>query len=192
MNKAEAKYHNTSLKMYEALFKLLKEKEFSDITIKELCDLANINRSTFYSHFDNMYELLREGEEYIIQKFVSSFDQSILFMDLPNNTDQEYLLKHFIHPYLIFIKNNMFIFKVFVENLKTFNTDIYYNRLLKYVLTPALTKKGITDKKQINYISKFYLTGMTSIIMEWINNSCSDDIEYISKVILICNSNTFM
>ena len=108
MNKAESKYHNTTLKMYDALFKLIEEKEFTDITIKELCDEAKINRSTFYSHYDNMHQLLRECEEYVLKTFMDSFDQTILFMDLPNNTDNEYLLEYFIHPYLLFIKNHMF------------------------------------------------------------------------------------
>ncbi|MBQ2891306.1 MAG: TetR/AcrR family transcriptional regulator C-terminal domain-containing protein [Bacilli bacterium] len=50
----------------------------------------------------------------------------------------------------------------------------------------------MTDINKINYISKFYLTGITSIIMEWINNNCIDSIDYISDIILLCNNHSFI
>ncbi len=50
MNKSESKYFNTALKMDEALIDLLKEKELEFITVKEICERAGVNRSTFYFH----------------------------------------------------------------------------------------------------------------------------------------------
>lgn len=38
--------------------KLLKEKPISSVTVKELCEIANINRSTFYSHYIDAHDLL--------------------------------------------------------------------------------------------------------------------------------------
>ncbi|WP_338121478.1 hypothetical protein [Halalkalibacterium halodurans] len=40
----------TRMVLKESLMKLMQEKPLSNITIKEICDLADINRSTFYSH----------------------------------------------------------------------------------------------------------------------------------------------
>lgn len=187
MDKSETKYYNTSLKMYNALFKLLEEKDFSLINIKELCNEAGINRSTFYSHFDNMNDLLNESKEYVMKKFFNNFEKSDIVMDIPIESSNEYIINEFINPYLIFIKNNKILFKVFVDNLKTFDVDNYYNQLLKYVFIPSLKRKGLDDTQKINYITRFYLTGITSIIMEWIKNDCNDNIEYISDVILSCN-----
>ena len=48
MNKNESKYFNTAIKMDEALIMLLEKKDFEYITIKEICDTAGVNRSTFY------------------------------------------------------------------------------------------------------------------------------------------------
>lgn len=50
MNKNESKYFNTAVKMDEALIALLEKKEFSYITVKEICEAAGVNRSTFYLH----------------------------------------------------------------------------------------------------------------------------------------------
>ena len=41
--------------MNSALIELLEEKEFSQITVVDVCKKANVNRSTFYSHYNNTY-----------------------------------------------------------------------------------------------------------------------------------------
>ena len=50
MNKSESKYYNTALLMDEALLILLEKKEYDFITVKEICEKAGVNRSTFYLH----------------------------------------------------------------------------------------------------------------------------------------------
>lgn len=44
----------------EALIELLNKKDLNNITIKELCSLAELNRSTFYAHYQDIYQLLNE------------------------------------------------------------------------------------------------------------------------------------
>ena len=65
MNKNESKYFNTAIKMDEALITLLEKKDFEYITIKEICDVAGVNRSTFYLHYENTCDLLKETTQYI-------------------------------------------------------------------------------------------------------------------------------
>lgn len=60
MNKNESKYFNTALFMNEALLSLLEKKNFEYITVKELCNKAGVNRSTFYLHYETMNDLLNE------------------------------------------------------------------------------------------------------------------------------------
>lgn len=187
MNKSESKYLNTSKRMYTALFQLITEKDFNSINVKELCNKAKINRSTFYSHYNNLNELLEESKKYIMNDFVSNFDQTTLFMDQPKELSDEIIINLYLTPYLKYIKDHKLVFKLFVENLKTFNVDEYYKFLLEHVLIPSIKKKGIDDKKKIDYLSRFYLTGITSIVMTWLNNNCEDDISYICDVILTCN-----
>ena len=47
MNKSESMYYNTALLMDEALLLLLEKKEYDFITVKEICEKAGVNRSTF-------------------------------------------------------------------------------------------------------------------------------------------------
>ena len=73
MNKNESKYFNTAIKFDEALISLLEKKDFAYITIKEICDKAGVNRSTFYLHYENTSDLLAETTRYIIDKHLSYY-----------------------------------------------------------------------------------------------------------------------
>ena len=44
MNKSESKYFNTAAKMDEALIALLEKKDFEYISVKEICEAADVNR----------------------------------------------------------------------------------------------------------------------------------------------------
>ena len=48
MNKSESKYFNTAIKFNKALLSLIENKSLEYITIKEICEKSEVNRSTFY------------------------------------------------------------------------------------------------------------------------------------------------
>ena len=68
MNKSESKYFNTALRMDEALIELLEKKDLEYITVKEICQQAGVNRSTFYLHYETISDLLRETMEMVNQR----------------------------------------------------------------------------------------------------------------------------
>ena len=50
-----------------ALISLLKQKSLYNISIRELCDVASINRSTFYKHFNSQFELFNSMEDNLLK-----------------------------------------------------------------------------------------------------------------------------
>lgn len=186
MNKSEAKFHNTAIKMNDALFRLLEEKDFSEISILELCKEAGVNRSTFYAHYSNTYELLQEARNNFVKSFFDGYSDSFYDFEFSDTQAESFVSAQYIIPYLEFVKKNKNIFKIFINNIKTFDTDELYELLLQKLWIPACQKQGITDNSVITYMSRFYLTGMTSIVMEWINKNCEDDIFFICEVIMLC------
>ena len=65
MNKSESKYFNTAVRMDEAFLALLEKKDFAYITVKEVCEKAGVNRSTFYLHYETVSDLLSESVSYL-------------------------------------------------------------------------------------------------------------------------------
>ena len=57
------KVQYTRMVLADGLIELMKTKPFDKITVRELCDLANVHRSTFYIHYEDIYALLRVIED---------------------------------------------------------------------------------------------------------------------------------
>ncbi len=52
----------------ESLLELMQEKPVSKITIKDICDLSDMSRSTFYLHYQDQFELLEDIEKEVLEK----------------------------------------------------------------------------------------------------------------------------
>ena len=189
MNKNESKYFNTAIKMDEALITLLEKKDFEYITIKEICDTAVVNRSTFYLHYENTSDLLKETTRYIIDKHLAYYeiDKKRISLQFETCKREELLFMtgEYLVPYLTFIKDNQRLFKVSIKQFNSFNMNEVYGRMFEHIFNPILERFHVPEKERA-YVMKFYLTGVFAIVMEWIENNCSDDMETVTRVITDC------
>lgn len=186
MNKSESKYFNTSRLMNQALLKLLEEKEFEYITIKELCQKAGVNRSTFYLHYENMNDLLVESLDYILQKFYDHYNDEKFNLNIIKSLDNNDLIlikPKYIIPYLEFVKANKKLFLVATNNPVLFDVYKTFEKMYKDIFSPILDKYNVLENEK-KYILAFYLNGLHSIIVEWIKTDCKDSIDYICSLFI--------
>ena len=189
MNKNESKYFNTAIKMDKALITLLEKKDFEYISIKEICEVAGVNRSTFYLHYENTSDLLNETTKYILDSFLTYFsvDKQSITDKYANCELQDlvFITPEYLTPYLTFIKENQRIFKTSLKHLGSMNFDKVYNKMFEFIFNPVLNRFNFPEDEQ-KYVMKFYLTGITAIVMEWLKNDCKEEIEEISHIIIQC------
>ena len=55
--------------LYEALLTLMQNKAINKITVKELTELADINRKTFYLHYTDIFDMIDQIKENILLEF---------------------------------------------------------------------------------------------------------------------------
>ena len=189
MNKSESKYFSTAVKMDEALILLLEKKDFEYITIKEICDTAGVNRSTFYLHYENTSDLLKETARYIIDKHLAYYDidkRSIsLQFEECKREELLFITEEYLTPYLSFIKDNQRLFRVSINQFQSMRMGDVYDKMFEHIFDPILARYRIPEAVR-SYVTKFYLTGIFAIIMEWLDRNCSDDIGTVVKVITDC------
>ena len=189
MNKNESKYFNTAIKMDEALITLLEKKDFEYITIKEICDTAGVNRSTFYLHYENTSDLLKETTRYIIDKHLAYYeiDKSGISLQFEGckREDLLFVTDKYLTPYLTFIKDNQRLFRVSINQFNSLNMGDVYGKMFEHIFNPILERFHVPEKERA-YVMKFYLTGIFAIVMEWLDKSCSDDMETVTRVITDC------
>ena len=185
MNKNESKYFNTAKKMNDALIALLETKEYEYITIKEICHIANVNRSTFYLHYSNMNDLLEETIESLNLSFNSHFKSKENENTIISKENLEDLLlindDHLI-PYLNFIKENKNIYKVLKTYPQLFNANKTYDQMFKKLFVPIMNRFGL-DEKWHKYLMDFYISGLTSIVFDWVYDDCKIPVQEVSDFI---------
>ena len=189
MNKAESKYFNTAVRFNKALLSLLEKKPFEYVTISELCKEAGVNRSTFYLHYENTADLLKEATAYVLDNFASYFpvDMESIASKYKNCDLQElnFINEKYLHPYLSFIKENQRLFTAVLSQPTTFNSSAIFQRLFDDVFNPILDRFHYPRDEQ-HYVMVFYLNGITAIITEWLKDGCHKSMEDISSIIHDC------
>lgn len=189
MNKSESKYFNTAEKMDLALISLLKKKPFEYISVSEICKVAEVNRSTFYLHYENIGDLLEETTRYILNKFLSYFEtdnQSVAYnLTDCNLHDLFFICDKYLTPYLTYVKEHKEVFSTVLSHNKTFGSETVYKRMFENIFNPILDRFHYPpDTRQ--YVMMYYLNGINAIIIEWMKNGCDKTTQEIAKIISIC------
>ena len=185
MNKNESKYFNTAKKMNDALIALLETKEYEYITIKEICHIANVNRSTFYLHYSNMNDLLEETIKSLNLSFNLHFkskENESTIISKENIEDLLLINDDHLIPYLNFIKENKNIYKVLKTYPQLFNANKTYDEMFRKLFVPIMNRFGV-DEKWHKYLMDYYISGITAIVLDWVYDDCKIPVQEISNFI---------
>ena len=170
---------NTKKRLAESLKKALKKKPFQKITISELIRDCNINRKTFYYHFEDIYALLKwtfKQEAIEVVKhfdFMSDYNESVAFiMDYIEEND-----------YII----NCVYDSIGRDELKRF----FCTDFLEIILSIVEQAEEITGKKlesgYKDFLCHFYMEASAGMLIDWIKERDKKDrtvvIDYISRTI---------
>ena len=94
MNENSANPSETKLQMAEALKCMIKERPFAKITVQDIVAACNINRNTFYYHFENNYDLLSYTYSLEVQNIVDSFQKANATLPQAMDFGLEYIDKN--------------------------------------------------------------------------------------------------
>lgn len=189
MNKSESKYFNTAIRMDEAFLDLLEKKDFTYITVKEVCEKAGVNRSTFYLHYETIADLLTESVQYMNSQFLTYFQEDSFgiftkMWDCP--LGELYLVTpKYLRPYLSYIKDQKRLFRTVIDNSDALRLGDAYDKMFRLIFAPILERHQVPDQDRA-YIMSFYIHGLMAIITEWLKGDCSDPIDHIIAVMQQC------
>lgn len=146
--------------LYQSLIELMEEKPFEEIKVSDICGRALVNRSTFYSHYADKYELF--------SNYVDDLKTS-LSEELEKNKNITTSKEYYLEMIRLFLNH--------IDNKK----DVYYsimktnrNSIIIYMVYDAfnndITKKISSEENNFkvpgDFIAKFYLGAVISIGMQ--------------------------
>ena len=187
--KEDLRIQKTMAGIHAAFEEMICEMDYDSITVKELCQQAGVNRSTFYLHYENLSDLLAESMETINQRFLSYFSlrgESVLdqvhTMELE---DLVFVTREYLLPYLRFIRDNKKVYRAAFRNPSSMQVQARYDNLKRYILGPILERFEIPAAHRPYYMA-YYIEGIAAIVKEWLRQDCADEVEMIADIIESC------
>lgn len=180
-SKLDRRIKYTKMVLKESLIQLMKEKPIGAITIKELCERADINRSTFYAHYSDHYDLLHQIEEEIIS------DMNETLSKFNNHEDIEAL--RMITRILEYISNNKDIFQVLLSEHGDFTFE---NRVMQiahdYTIKSWMETNNFTEDIA-EYLSAFTISGNVKVIQTWLKNNLDKPPKELANIMMKLTKN---
>ena len=181
--KKDLRIIKTRKALYNAFEELMKSKPFEQIKVSDICNRALVNRSTFYSHYQDKYDLFQE--------FIKDI-KNTLAIELGKNKEVNCARDYYIEMISIFIdhvEGNKDIYKsVVINNKNSITMDIIYDVMNEDISKHIEEFDEYTNKKiPVDIIVKFYLGVVFNVGIEFLNNNHkytkNEIIEYIKLLI---------
>lgn len=180
--------NNQRTRLSKLLFKntlmdILKEKGSVDkISVRELCDKAELNRSTFYAHYTEPKDLLNEIESELLEATEQHLEQ----IGKENDTGAH----KYILSFLRFIKSND---KQFRTLLIDSADPEFRSKFMQHSIVQFITNLQIELPHELEqYIFSYILNGSTGIIIQWIRSDYAADENMIVNLLFSINQSALV
>jgi AcrR family transcriptional regulator len=162
----------TKKMLKSSLIEILKTKSIYKVSIRELCEKAEINRSTFYKYYGSQFDLLAEMESDVI---------SLVTDSLSDDAGKD---SHSLAEMCCYLENNIELSRLLINNNidPQFPEKIFSLPQVRQIINQVLGTKY--NESEFEYISNFLTYGAYQIIRLWINKENRESPEEIANLIL--------
>jgi AcrR family transcriptional regulator len=164
--------------LQEALIELLKEKPITKITVTMLCKKADVNRSTFYSHYENQYDLLDKIAETVYADLKTYLNNNYLI-------DKSLFQKETMKILLRYVQQNSEVFKMLVSHNGRYNFfDLVYRLAREFSSEINIDSSDPQIEDLEEYILIFSISTSEAILKKWLNEGLKQSVDYMAELIM--------
>lgn len=166
-----------------ALMDLLKEKgSISKVSVRELCDRVELNRSTFYAHYQEPKDLLYEIET----ELLDATEEHLKKIGQENDIGaHKYLLS-----FLQYIKENDKPFRTLL--IDAADPDFRSRFMQQSIIQFVDNLRIVLPKELEQYIYSYILNGNTGIIIQWVRSNYAIDENEIVNLLFAINQSALV
>ena len=168
-------------KIIKETLNLLNTKTFDKITIKDITDNLNISRQAFYYHFNDLYEVVEtictNSYKMVTNTYTDLEDWKFVYL---------YILR------LIYTHKDV-VSNIYKTIEREYVDNILYNSLFPYVENVIIkqSKNLNVEKKDIDFISKYFTLSFIAITSDWIKNGMKEKPEILVRNVYLIINNDF-
>lgn len=172
--KTDRRVKYTIMMLKDALVELMQGEHISKISIKSLCEAADINRSTFYTHFKDQYDLLR----YIEQEALDNIKRYLAKQDFSEKLP---VSLQALNRILEYVKEDAALFLALLGG--NAGADIQREILKVADIITFQIYKGVEERTK-DYLTAFGISGCVSVLKKWLEDGTPETTAEISELIL--------
>ncbi|MDO5520468.1 MAG: TetR-like C-terminal domain-containing protein [bacterium] len=175
--KVDRRVRKTKAALRAGLIKLMQTKSIREITVRELVEEVDINRSTFYLHYTDIYDMLNKIEQELIDQLI---DVTLMHKkEYYNDKVQVYLEE---------------VFTILLENVDICylligpNGDLNFINNMKNLIKENITQttvellQGTQSVEEIEFAVAFYMGGCVGILEKWLMGGAKETPKELSTL----------
>ncbi|GGP12959.1 TetR/AcrR family transcriptional regulator [Oceanobacillus neutriphilus] len=176
VQKIDRRKRYTRMALKNSLMELLKEKPVSSITIKEICEHADINRSTFYSHYADQYDLMTHIEDEIIDEL----NQALLQYDYTQEKEALAMLKYLLE--YVYSRHEHFRILFSEHGNKRFTYKVMF-AAQTHIMNDFNGPEHKMSETAAKYMTIYSISGSITVIEYWLENGMKESTDEMAKII---------
>ena len=166
MNTPNNKRRRESQKKMETAFvRLLQEKELQQITVTDICKAAEVNRTTFYANYQDIFALAEAVKKQLEEEILSLYQEETA----ARRSSHDFL------PLFTHIRDNQLFYKSYF----TLCTD---GQLSAFGYDTEAAEKRF-GSQYIDYHIEFFGNGLNAVIKKWLRGGCQETPEEINSIL---------
>lgn len=173
--KLDRRVKYTKMVLKKSLVELMGKYQISKISIKMLCESADINRSTFYAHYRDQFDLLKQLEQEVIAELKKHITKDAFSKKTPETVQS-------LNQILDYIAKNADIFRILLgEN----GSSSFHNEIMtlaqEKTISDIMSNPEI-DERTSEYLRCFAVTGVLSIVQKWLQDGMIESTQTMSEL----------
>lgn len=174
--KNNQRFQDTEKRIQDTLLELARTTNVRQVTVRAICEKAEINRSTFYAHYVDIHDLVDKMGIQMIKDIARMFEESgdvqIFFLSQPGLTQM-----------ITYVKEHQDFFDIYLNHYRN-NADQMFSLLWDDFGKPYLESLGLRDESKMWYHFLFFKAGFLAVLGQWVQKDCPESPEALARIIL--------
>lgn len=171
----DRRVRRTKKLLTKSLTTLMKEKKINKITVKELTDLADVNRSTFYLYYKDIYDMVEKIETEMFEDFTTELNKLYL-----SETSRDKTMSFFVYVFE-FIRENSDMCKILLGEDGDYNFLNKFKQAIIACQPPIMHKLSEMEGR---YFMPFAISGCIGAIQQWLEDDMKVSSQEMSQFLM--------
>ena len=160
----------------------VQKRPISKITIREICEGANIHRSTFYAHYQDVYDVVEKVERKMSEDLTASFLEEM---------DQRSSAKQCFTRLFEFIREYREFYAFYLLDAHRFNAlQVAWDMVRERYTEVDFRTMSVESQEEMNYHGACFLFGMTAVLRYWLEHDCRESPAELYEI-MKCHGHVF-